>query len=93
MSIFTAIGVNRYPCSYVLAIVPANHLTVLDPAVIVIGGGFSKFDALCKELTERLGSHVLGLARVPRIVKAKYGDASGCRGAALLHYNSNKGKL
>ncbi|UTV29054.1 N-acetylglucosamine kinase [Photobacterium atrarenae] len=68
-----------------LAICFANLFTALDPHVVVLGGGLSNFDLLYTELPKRLPKHLLSVARVPKIVKAKYGDAGGVRGAAFLN--------
>ncbi|UXI02637.1 N-acetylglucosamine kinase [Photobacterium sp. TY1-4] len=68
-----------------LAICFANLFTALDPHVVVLGGGLSNFELLYTELPKRLPKHLLSVARVPKIVKAKYGDAGGVRGAAFLN--------
>ncbi|OLQ70138.1 N-acetylglucosamine kinase [Photobacterium proteolyticum] len=68
-----------------LAICLANLFTGLDPHVVVLGGGLSNFELLYTELPKRLPKHLLSVARVPKIVKAKYGDAGGVRGAAFLN--------
>lgn len=57
---------------------------MLDPAVIVLGGGLSKLDGIVARLTDSLAAHRLGNARPPRIYLARHGDSSGARGAALL---------
>lgn len=62
-----------------------NLLTILDPHLMVIGGGLSHFDQLYIELPKRLPHYLLSIAKVPRIEKARYGDAGGVRGAALLN--------
>ena len=68
-----------------LAICLANLFTALDPHVVVLGGGLSNFELLYTELPKRLPKHLLSVARVPKIVKAKHGDAGGVRGAAFLN--------
>ncbi|MEJ2766036.1 N-acetylglucosamine kinase [Photobacterium sp. MCCC 1A19761] len=68
-----------------VAICFANLFTALDPHVVVLGGGLSNFELLYTELPKRLPKHLLSVARVPKIVKAKYGDAGGVRGAAFLN--------
>lgn len=57
---------------------------MLDPDVIVLGGGLSNIDDLPQRLTTALKAHRLGNARLPRILRAMHGDSSGARGAALL---------
>ncbi|MGL5605145.1 MAG: N-acetylglucosamine kinase [Plesiomonas sp.] len=68
-----------------LAICLGNILTALDPHVVVIGGGLSNFALIYEELPKRLPEHLLNVAKVPRIIKARHGDAGGVRGAAFLH--------
>ncbi|MBL3081253.1 ROK family protein, partial [Klebsiella pneumoniae] len=51
----------------------------------VLGGGLSNFTALSEGLAQRLPRHLLPVARVPRIERARHGDAGGMRGAAFLH--------
>ena len=60
-------------------------LTIVDPDLLVIGGGLSNFAALTTLLSDRLPSRLLPVARVPRIERARHGDAGGMRGAAFLH--------
>lgn len=69
----------------VLAICLGNLLTIIDPHLVVIGGGLSNFDAIYQALPQRLPAHVLRVAKLPRIEKARYGDAGGVRGAAFLN--------
>lgn len=67
----------------------ATVVNVLDPDVIVIGGGVSSIGAIYRELPERIAAHIFhsGVAK-PRlatsIVKSKWGPDSGVRGAARL---------
>ncbi|TFT42158.1 ROK family protein, partial [Proteus mirabilis] len=75
--------VDRY--MKVLAIYLSNILTVLDPHLIVIGGGLSQFDALYTLLPDYLSHCVYGNTQIPTIEKARYGDAGGARGAACLN--------
>ncbi|MFI8418465.1 N-acetylglucosamine kinase [Serratia sp. NPDC078593] len=69
----------------VLAICLGNLLTIVDPHLVVIGGGLSNFDAIYQALPQRLPKSLLRVAKVPRIEKARYGDAGGVRGAAFLN--------
>ncbi|WP_424402837.1 N-acetylglucosamine kinase [Pasteurella sp. PK-2025] len=66
------------------AISIGNIITVLDPHVIVLGGGLSNFDYLYEALPNALPNHLMRSANVPLIKKAKYGDSGGVRGAAAL---------
>ncbi|CAO97022.1 N-acetylglucosamine kinase [Erwinia tasmaniensis] len=68
-----------------LAVCLGNILTLLDPHLVVLGGGLSNFDALYDGLSERVSSHLLPVARPPRFERARHGDAGGMRGAAFLH--------
>lgn len=68
-----------------LAVCLGNILTIVDPDLLVIGGGLSNFSAITDGLAARLPHHLLPVARVPRIEQARHGDAGGMRGAAFLH--------
>ncbi|QTF08781.1 N-acetylglucosamine kinase [Brenneria izadpanahii] len=68
-----------------LAACLGNLLTLIDPHLLVLGGGLSNFDEIYQILPTRLPPRLLPIAKLPRIVKARYGDAGGIRGAALLH--------
>ena len=68
-----------------LAVCLGNILTNVDPDLVVIGGGWSNFTAITAQLADRLPRHLLPVARVPRIERARHGDAGGMRGAAFLH--------
>lgn len=68
-----------------LAICLGNLLTLLDPHLVVFGGGLSNFDALYNGLAEQVAPYLLPVAKPPRFAKARHGDAGGMRGAAFLH--------
>lgn len=57
---------------------------VLDPEVIVLGGGMSNVAALYARLPDAVGGHVFADAFTTPIVPAAHGDSSGVRGAAWL---------
>lgn len=60
-------------------------VNVLDPDVIVIGGGLSKLDRLYDgELAARLRDYGFGGGVETPILKNQHGDSSGVRGAAWL---------
>ncbi|QIW16236.1 N-acetylglucosamine kinase [Pasteurellaceae bacterium RH1A] len=67
-----------------LAISVGNLITILDPEMIVLGGGLSNFDHLYEALPKALPARLMRSAKVPVIKKAIYGDAGGTRGAAAL---------
>ncbi len=62
----------------------ASVVNIVDPDVIVLGGGLSNIDRLYENVPRAWGPHVFSDHVVTRLVKAKYGDASGVRGAAWL---------
>lgn len=63
----------------------AGVINVLDPDVIVLGGGASNIGAIYRELPKRLPHYVFGGECDTPIVPAQHGDSSGVRGAAWLH--------
>ena len=62
----------------------AGVINLLDPDVIVLGGGLSNIDALYDEVPSRWLPHVFSDAVSTRLVRAAHGDSSGVRGAAWL---------
>jgi len=63
----------------------AGVVNLLDPDVIVIGGGLSKLDRLYAHLPALIARHLFGGGELATpVMKAKHGDASGVRGAAWL---------
>ncbi|MEO8071208.1 MAG: ROK family protein [Acidobacteriota bacterium] len=62
----------------------ASVVNVLDPDVIVVGGGLSRIVSLYADLPAQWGAWVFSDDVRTPIVPAKYGDASGVRGAAWL---------
>jgi fructokinase len=67
----------------------AGVINVLDPDVIVLGGGMSNIERLYVSVPRLWGAFVFGCAgdEEPvrtRLVRARHGDASGVRGAAWL---------
>ncbi|MDQ6627185.1 MAG: ROK family protein [Pseudomonadota bacterium] len=67
----------------------AAVVNVLDPDVVVLGGGLSKIDGLTEEIATRLPSHVFSDRCTTPIVRNRHGDSSGVRGAAWLWPRSN----
>lgn len=70
-----------------LAICLGNIFTAFDPNVVVLGGGLSNYDLIYEEMPKRIPKHLLPIGKVPKILKAKYGDSGGVRGAAFLNIN------
>jgi fructokinase len=62
----------------------AQLINLLDPDVIVIGGGASRILRLYQDVPGRLREYVFGKEADTPIVPAKHGDSSGVRGAAWL---------
>ncbi|MCH7370139.1 MULTISPECIES: ROK family protein [Aeromonas] len=62
----------------------ASLINVLDPDVIVFGGGLSNLDALYRELPAALEPYLFSDRCITRLLPARYGDSSGVRGAAWL---------
>ena len=63
----------------------ASVVNLLDPDVIVLGGGLSRIDRLYANLPALVGRHLFGGGELTTpIRKALHGDASGVRGAAWL---------
>ena len=61
---------------------PIHNL--LDPDVIVLGGGLSNIPQLYRHIPSLWGEYVFSEVVNTRLLPAKYGDASGVRGAAWL---------
>ncbi len=66
----------------------ASVINVLDPDVIVVGGGVSNIEALYTQVPRLWGQWIfsagVGEHVRTRLVRAAHGDASGVRGAAWL---------
>ncbi len=68
----------------IVAALIASLQCTLDPDCIVLGGGLSNIDRLVERLAAALPPVLLKATTPPTILKAKFGDSSGTRGAALL---------
>jgi fructokinase len=62
----------------------ATMVNILDPDVIVLGGGLSNVPRLYRDLPPLVEKYGFNLGGEPRIVKNMHGDSSGVRGAAWL---------
>ena len=62
----------------------ASVINVLDPDVIVLGGGMSNLPKLVESVLPILPKYVFSDSVLTRIVRNKHGDSSGVRGAAWL---------
>jgi len=62
----------------------AMVVNVLDPEVVVLGGGMSNVPGLAGAAQGALPAYVFSDTVVTRVVRHRHGDASGVRGAAWL---------
>jgi fructokinase len=62
----------------------ASVMNVLDPDIIVLGGGVSNIARLYTNLPAVWGRYVFSDTVATRVVPARHGDSSGVRGAAWL---------
>jgi fructokinase len=62
----------------------ATVANVLDPDVVVLGGGLSNIDALYARVPDEWTRWVFSDRVDTRLVRARHGDSSGVRGAAWL---------
>ncbi|HXT10041.1 MAG TPA: ROK family protein [Candidatus Angelobacter sp.] len=62
----------------------ANLINILDPDIVVIGGGVSNFDGLYREGVAEVAEQVFSDSLETPIVKNKLGDSAGVIGAALV---------
>ncbi|MBI3186906.1 MAG: ROK family protein [Gammaproteobacteria bacterium] len=62
----------------------SHIINVLDPDVIVLGGGMSNVQRLYKNVPSIWGNYVFSDVVLTRMVPPMFGDSSGVRGAAWL---------
>lgn len=62
----------------------ASVINLIDPEVIVLGGGLSNHRTLYLEIPRRLPRYIFSDTLLTRLVPPKHGDSSGVRGAAWL---------
>ncbi len=70
----------------------ASVINILDPDVIVVGGGLSNIDRLYPNIPKRWQQYVFSDQVNTLLYKARYGDSSGVRGAAWLWPLTEHGK-
>ena len=70
--------------SRMLALALSMVINIVDPEIIVLGGGMSNIERLYKEVPGYWNDYVFSDQVETRLVKASYGDSSGVRGAAWL---------
>ncbi|HAU3358477.1 TPA: fructokinase [Salmonella enterica subsp. salamae] len=76
------LALSRYELRLAKAL--AHVVNILDPDVIVLGGGMSNVDRLYKTVPSLMKSFVFGGECETPVRKAQHGDSSGVRGAAWL---------
>jgi len=74
--------VNRYIDQMARSL--ASVINILDPDVIVFGGGLSNIDHLYPKVHVKLQDYIFSDSVNTKFVKALHGDSSGVRGAAWL---------
>ncbi|MDP2783123.1 MAG: ROK family protein [Sulfurimicrobium sp.] len=62
----------------------AQVINILDPDVIVLGGGLSNMDRLYENVPRLWAAHVFSDRVATKLLKHRHGDSSGVRGAAWL---------
>ena len=62
----------------------ANVIDILDPDVVVLGGGLSNFEALYTEGLTQVEKQIFSDSLETPIVKNQLGDSAGVIGAALV---------
>ena len=62
----------------------AQVINILDPDVIVLGGGLSNMDRLYQNVPRLWAAHVFSDQVATKLLKHRHGDSSGVRGAAWL---------
>jgi fructokinase len=65
----------------------ASVINLLDPDVIVLGGGLSNIERLYRNVPTLWKPHIFSDTVTTRLVRALHGDSSGVRGAAWLWEN------
>jgi fructokinase len=75
-------ALDRYEARMARAL--ASIINVIDPEVIVLGGGLSNINRLYANVPKLWPPHIFSDRVTTRLVKATHGDSSGVRGAAWL---------
>ena len=75
-------SLERYEARLARAL--AGVINLLDPEVIVLGGGLSQVARLYENVPRLWPAHVFSDTISTRLLPARHGDASGVRGAAWL---------
>lgn len=59
-------------------------INLVDPEIIVLGGGLSNVDAIYDRVPQIWGKYIFSDAIATKLLKNRHGDSSGVRGAAWL---------
>jgi fructokinase len=62
----------------------ATVVNIIDPDVIVLGGGLSRIASLYRDVPALWGRYIFSDSVATRLVPPRHGDSSGVRGAAWL---------
>ena len=62
----------------------AMIINIIDPDIIILGGGLSNIERLYENIPRKWAGYVFSNKINTRLLKPRYGDSSGVRGAALL---------
>ena len=62
----------------------SDIINILDPDVIVLGGGMSNIDYIYENIEKKLLKYVFSDTVTTKIIKNHHGDSSGVRGASWL---------
>jgi fructokinase len=62
----------------------AHVVNLLDPDIVVLGGGLSRIERLYSNVPPQIANWAFGKSASTPVVPAKHGDSSGVRGAARL---------
>lgn len=62
----------------------AHVVNMLDPGIIVLGGGLSRIERLYRNVPLMIARWAFGGSAITAVVPAMHGDSSGVRGAARL---------
>jgi len=63
----------------------AGVINIMDPNVIVLGGGVSNVSSLYQDVTAVWGNYIFSDSINTQLLKNRHGDSSGVRGAAWLN--------
>jgi predicted NBD/HSP70 family sugar kinase len=78
----SALALQRYQQQLAYAL--SQVVNILDPQVVVLGGGLSQITSLYETVPLLWNEHIFSDLVQTRLLPAQHGDASGVRGAARL---------